>query len=95
MYCRVLGEVAKELRAEQSSIVAKQTSEAQFLKQKAHQYQKLVSTMKVYTRSLLVYGGIYTFTHYDFTCAKEELVGSGYQPNISHGSLQELAKVKR
>lgn len=45
--CRVLGEVAKELKSEQSSTVAKQMSEAHFLKQKAHQYQKLVSTMKV------------------------------------------------
>lgn len=43
---RVLVEVAKDLRTQQSSTVAKHTSEAQFMKQKTHQYHKLVSTMK-------------------------------------------------
>ena len=43
---RVLGEVAKELKQNQATTVAKQMREAEFLKQKSGQYHKLVSTLK-------------------------------------------------
>ena len=45
---RVLSEVGKELDTQQTSVVAKQAREVEFLKQKTTQYHKLVSNMKVY-----------------------------------------------
>lgn len=46
MSCRVLGEVAEELRSQQAT-VAKQAREVEFLRQKTSQYHKLVSGLKV------------------------------------------------
>lgn len=46
MHQRVLAEVSEEMNSK-APIIAKQRKESEFLKQKAGQYQKLVSAMKV------------------------------------------------